>query len=105
MTKLSLEEIINFYVLSVDDPLKISFLNYSGLQKTLSSNHLLLRKAAVSCLRQLAQREAREVCEHALILINESDTDDGNKIIVTVVDKFFIFLFFVIFLQKLLASL
>ncbi|KAJ8955466.1 hypothetical protein NQ318_003566 [Aromia moschata] len=39
---------------------------------TLSSNHLLLRKAAISCLRQLAQREAKEVCEHALTLASES---------------------------------
>ncbi|XP_065200390.1 HEAT repeat-containing protein 5B isoform X2 [Planococcus citri] len=49
------------------------------LCKTLPSNHLLLRKAAVSCLRQLAQREAREICEHALTLINENNenaTDD-----------------------------
>lgn len=42
------------------------------LCRTLSSNHLLLRKAAISCLRQLAQREAREVCEHALTLASES---------------------------------
>ncbi|XP_014275349.1 HEAT repeat-containing protein 5B isoform X4 [Halyomorpha halys] len=39
---------------------------------TLSSNHLLLRKAAVACLRQLTQREAKEVCEHALTLANEN---------------------------------
>lgn len=42
------------------------------LQRTLSSNHLLLRKAAVSCLRQLAQREAKEVCEHAMTLASEN---------------------------------
>lgn len=42
------------------------------LQRTLISNHLLLRKAAVSCLRQLTQREAKEVCEHALTLANEN---------------------------------
>ncbi|KAK2577979.1 hypothetical protein KPH14_008413 [Odynerus spinipes] len=42
------------------------------LCRTLSSNHLLLRKAAISCLRQLAQREAKEVCEHAMTLANES---------------------------------
>ncbi|XP_012280989.1 HEAT repeat-containing protein 5B isoform X2 [Orussus abietinus] len=42
------------------------------LCRTLSSNHLLLRKAAISCLRQLAQREAKEVCEHAMTLVNES---------------------------------
>lgn len=42
------------------------------LCRTLSSNHLLLRKAAISCLRQLSQREAREVCEHAMSLVIES---------------------------------
>lgn len=35
------------------------------------SSHLLLRRAAVACLRQLAQREAREVCEYALTLAGE----------------------------------
>uniref|UniRef100_A0A674NIR2 HEAT repeat-containing protein 5B n=1 Tax=Takifugu rubripes TaxID=31033 RepID=A0A674NIR2_TAKRU len=34
----------------------------------LSSSHLLLRRAAVACLRQLAQREAAEVCEYAMSL-------------------------------------
>ncbi|XP_050519241.1 HEAT repeat-containing protein 5B isoform X2 [Diabrotica virgifera virgifera] len=48
------------------------------LCRTLSSNHLLLRKAAISCLRQLVQREAKEVCEHALNLANESR--DNNKV-------------------------
>lgn len=41
-----------------------------NLCQTLSSHHLLLRKAAVSCLRQLSQREAKEVCEHAMTLRN-----------------------------------
>lgn len=48
------------------------------LCRTLSSNHLLLRKAAISCLRQLAQREAKEVCEHAMTLANESR--DNNTV-------------------------
>ena len=48
-----------------------------SLCKTLSSNYLMLRKAAVSCLRQLAQREAKEVCEHALILNSEDATITG----------------------------
>lgn len=48
------------------------------LCQTLSSNHLLLRKAAISCLRQLAQREAKEVCEHALTLASESR--DNNTV-------------------------
>ncbi|KAM9315636.1 HEAT repeat-containing protein 5B [Gastrophryne carolinensis] len=34
----------------------------------LGSSHLLLRRAAVACLRQLAQREAAEVCEYAMNL-------------------------------------
>jgi len=42
----------------------------------LSSSHLLLRKAAVSCLRQLAQREAKEVCEYAVQLASPND-DQG----------------------------
>lgn len=41
---------------------------YCGLQVHLSSSHLLLRRAAVACLRQLAQREAAEVCEYAMSL-------------------------------------
>lgn len=45
------------------------------LCKTLSSNYLMLRKAAVSCLRQLTTREAKEVCEHAA---NAVTTDDEN---------------------------
>lgn len=31
-----------------------------------------LRRAAISCLRQLVQREAREVCEHAAAYVTES---------------------------------
>lgn len=45
------------------------------LCKTLSSNYLMLRKAAVSCLRQLTTREAKEVCEHAAKAVT---TDDEN---------------------------
>lgn len=55
-----------------------------AFQETLSSPHLLLRRAAVSCLRQLAQREAREVSEHALSLALESREKDksGRPIII-----------------------
>lgn len=42
-----------------------------SLCKTLSNNYLMLRKAAVACLRQLAQREAKEVCEHAKSLFSD----------------------------------
>lgn len=50
-----------------------------SLCKTLSSHYLMLRKAAVACLRQLAQREAKEVCEHALTLT----TEDASGIVIT----------------------
>ncbi|KAJ8688360.1 hypothetical protein QAD02_024155 [Eretmocerus hayati] len=54
------------------------------LCRTLSSNHLLLRKAAISCLRQLTQREAKEVCEHAMTLANESrDTNIVEGLMIT----------------------
>nr|XP_022914802.1 HEAT repeat-containing protein 5B isoform X2 [Onthophagus taurus] len=54
------------------------------LCRTLSSNHLLLRKAAISCLRQLAQREAKEVCEHAMTLASESrDTNTVEGLLIT----------------------
>ena len=35
----------------------------------LSSPHLILRKASVCCLRQLVQKEAKEVREHAQTLV------------------------------------
>uniref|UniRef100_A0A672YQY3 HEAT repeat-containing protein 5B n=1 Tax=Sphaeramia orbicularis TaxID=375764 RepID=A0A672YQY3_9TELE len=38
----------------------------------LCSSHLLLRRAAVACLRQLAQREAAEVCEYAMSLAKKA---------------------------------
>ncbi|TWW78668.1 HEAT repeat-containing protein 5B [Takifugu flavidus] len=44
----------------------------------LSSSHLLLRRAAVACLRQLAQREAAEVCEYAMSLAKRAgDSKDA----------------------------
>ncbi|XP_035692964.1 HEAT repeat-containing protein 5B-like [Branchiostoma floridae] len=44
-----------------------------NLCRNLGSTHLLLRRAAVACLRQLAQREAREVCEYAMTLVKDKD--------------------------------
>ncbi|ERE68133.1 HEAT repeat-containing protein 5B isoform 1 [Cricetulus griseus] len=42
-------------------------------------SHLLLRRAAVACLRQLAQREAAEVCEYAMSLAkNAGDKESGG---------------------------
>lgn len=49
------------------------------LCRTLSSSHLLLRKAAVSCLRQLTQREAKEVSDLALILFEEQKDMNGDE--------------------------
>ncbi|KAM3606450.1 uncharacterized protein V6R79_016443 [Siganus canaliculatus] len=45
----------------------------------LCSSHLLLRRAAVACLRQLAQREAAEVCEYAMSLAKRAgDSKDAT---------------------------
>ncbi|XP_032289770.1 HEAT repeat-containing protein 5B isoform X3 [Drosophila virilis] len=45
------------------------------LVKMLASNYFILRKAAVACLRQLAHREAREVCELALAITPDQCPD------------------------------
>uniref|UniRef100_A0A7N9AYU1 HEAT repeat-containing protein 5B n=1 Tax=Mastacembelus armatus TaxID=205130 RepID=A0A7N9AYU1_9TELE len=44
----------------------------------LCSSHLLLRRAAVACLRQLAQREAAEVCEYAMSLAKRAGDSKDN---------------------------
>ncbi|XP_075146419.1 HEAT repeat-containing protein 5B isoform X2 [Haematobia irritans] len=49
------------------------------LVRNLSSNYLTQRKAAVSCLRQLAHREAKEVCDLALSI----KPDDCPKLVIT----------------------
>ncbi|CAB1311701.1 unnamed protein product [Coregonus sp. 'balchen'] len=46
----------------------------------LCSSHLLLRRAAVACLRQLAQREAAEVCEYAMSLARNKDSKDSTTL-------------------------
>ncbi|KAL2083308.1 hypothetical protein ACEWY4_021081 [Coilia grayii] len=47
----------------------------------LCSSHLLLRRAAVACLRQLVQREAAEVCEYAMSLAKKAgDSKDSSAI-------------------------
>lgn len=51
------------------------------LQEMLDNSHLLLRRAAVACLRQLAQREAREVCEHAVNIDKKKHSKDKTSII------------------------
>ncbi|CAF1187973.1 unnamed protein product, partial [Didymodactylos carnosus] len=48
------------------------------LIKALKSRDLSLRRACVSCLRQLSQREAKEVSEHAKVFMKESSTTTGT---------------------------
>ena len=48
-------------------------------QVHLCSSHLLLRRAAVACLRQLAQREAPEVCEYAMSLARKAGDPKGSS--------------------------
>ncbi|XP_054715706.1 HEAT repeat-containing protein 5B-like [Uloborus diversus] len=56
--------------------------NLSSLVPTLCcalhSSHLLLRRASVACLRQLAQREASEICLHALSWSKESNSSSNS---------------------------
>uniref|UniRef100_A0A671VDE9 HEAT repeat-containing protein 5B n=1 Tax=Sparus aurata TaxID=8175 RepID=A0A671VDE9_SPAAU len=52
----------------------------------LCSSHLLLRRAAVACLRQLAQREAAEVCAYAMSLAKRAgDSKDATINTVTLI--------------------
>lgn len=44
---------------------------------TLASSHLLLRRAAVGCLRQLVTREAGEVSDQALTLAGDGTNEDS----------------------------
>ena len=48
------------------------------LCKLLSSPQLVLRRAAVSCLRQLAQKEAIEICKYAEI-VDFADVESGSE--------------------------
>eukprot|EP00095_Tigriopus_kingsejongensis_P009914 maker-scaffold1364_size45483-snap-gene-0.13 protein:Tk09914 transcript:maker-scaffold1364_size45483-snap-gene-0.13-mRNA-1 annotation:"heat repeat-containing protein 5b" len=50
------------------------------LCKLLRSSHLILRQSAVSCLRQFAQREAKEVCEQAMTLINQESLKETHNL-------------------------
>ncbi|XP_040574960.1 HEAT repeat-containing protein 5B [Lepeophtheirus salmonis] len=52
-----------------------------NLCRLLCSNHFVLRASAVSCLRQFAQREAKEVCEHALTLLNDQKGGDTSEFV------------------------
>ncbi|XP_072293434.1 HEAT repeat-containing protein 5B isoform X2 [Eucyclogobius newberryi] len=49
----------------------------------LCSSHLLLRRAAVACLRQLAQREAAEVCEYAMSLAKKKGDNTNINLNIT----------------------
>ncbi|XP_042598368.1 HEAT repeat-containing protein 5A isoform X1 [Cyprinus carpio] len=58
-------------------------LDYSVLIN-LCSSYLSLRCAVVACLRQLAQREAVEVSEHAVALVKELPRRDNTQLDVTI---------------------
>ncbi|KAM4625645.1 HEAT repeat-containing protein 5A [Polymixia lowei] len=58
-------------------------LDYSTLVNLCSSS-LVLRGSVVSCLRQLAQREALEVSEHAVVLVKELPPRDHTLLDVSI---------------------
>ncbi|XP_069008944.1 HEAT repeat-containing protein 5A isoform X2 [Embiotoca jacksoni] len=58
-------------------------LDYSMLAN-LCSSFLCLRRAVVACLRQLVQREALEVSEHAITLVKELPRRDNTQLDVTI---------------------
>ncbi|KAK5857880.1 hypothetical protein PBY51_011093 [Eleginops maclovinus] len=58
-------------------------LDYSLLAH-LCSSYLCLRRAGVACLRQLVQREALEVSEHAVTLVKELPRRDNTQLDVTI---------------------
>ncbi|XP_071355215.1 HEAT repeat-containing protein 5A isoform X3 [Trachinotus anak] len=58
-------------------------LDYS-LLANLCSSYLCLRRAVVACLRQLVQREALEVSEHAVTLVKELPRRDNTQLDVTI---------------------
>ncbi|XP_047467316.1 HEAT repeat-containing protein 5A [Mugil cephalus] len=58
-------------------------LDYSMLDN-LCSSFLCLRRAVVACLRQLVQREALAVSEHAVALVKELPRRDNNQLDVTI---------------------
>ncbi|XP_030626856.1 HEAT repeat-containing protein 5A [Chanos chanos] len=63
-------------------------LNLASLVPTLCMNlcssSLCLRRAVVACLRQLAQREAADVSEHAITLVKDLPRRDNTQLDVTI---------------------
>ena len=57
------------------------------LSVNLSSPHLLLRRATIACFRQLSQREAKNVCEHALAAAEELNKLQQSSYAVVIGDK------------------
>ncbi|KAJ4920035.1 hypothetical protein JOQ06_021952, partial [Pogonophryne albipinna] len=55
-----------------------------SLSKGLKLSYLCLRRAVVACLRQLVQREALEVSEHAVTLVKELPRRDNTQLDVTI---------------------
>ncbi|XP_054861607.1 HEAT repeat-containing protein 5A isoform X4 [Amphiprion ocellaris] len=55
-----------------------------ALCANLCSSFLCLRRAVVACLRQLVQREALEVSEHAVALVKELPRRDNTQLDVTI---------------------
>ncbi|AWP15910.1 HEAT repeat-containing protein 5A [Scophthalmus maximus] len=55
-----------------------------ALCANLCSSYLCLRRAVVACLRQLVQREALEVSEHAVTLVKELPRRDNTHLDVTI---------------------
>uniref|UniRef100_A0A3B4UBB4 HEAT repeat-containing protein 5A n=1 Tax=Seriola dumerili TaxID=41447 RepID=A0A3B4UBB4_SERDU len=52
-----------------------------ALCANLCSSYLCLRRAVVACLRQLVQREALEVSEHAVTLVKELPRRDNTQLV------------------------
>ena len=50
-----------------------------SLCSVLKSPHLFLRRAAVSCLYQLSQREAKDVCEHAAVFLSTLSSSSSTS--------------------------
>ncbi|XP_026160958.1 HEAT repeat-containing protein 5A, partial [Mastacembelus armatus] len=59
------------------------YFNKRVCQSNLCSSYLCLRRAVVACLRQLVQREALGVSEHAVTLVKELPRRDNTQLDVT----------------------